>query len=308
MPTINENSIIELASKLFNISILDDIGICKVGSYELALNIDTFVKSTDAPSKMKPYYIGWKSVVSSLSDLYVKGVKPLALLVSLGLNSTVAKHIDEVLNGIKDASEYYQVPIAKWDTNKCRDMFISVASIGKINGYVPLRKNAKVGDVVVVSGYFGLEGLGLSILQGEIKVRDPEIRKIAIESFCMPKPNFKKYEDLIKIGINASIDSSDGLARSLWILSKESFVKIKLFKIPVHPLVEKAITLPELRRRLALYSGEEYIGIFMVPKDKAHLAEEYGFIPIGEAIDKGIGVYDTEGNLIEDIGYVHRIG
>lgn len=308
LPMISENDIIELASKLFDISLLDDIGICRMGDYEFALNIDTFVKSTDAPSKMRPYCIGWKSVVSSLSDLYVKGVKPLALLVSLGLNSTIVKHINEVLSGIKDACEHYQVPVVKWDTNKCKDVFISVASIGKINGYVPLRKNAKVGDYVVVSGYFGLEGLGLGILQGRIKVNDSKIRRDAIESFCMPRPDFKKYEKLIKIGVNASIDSSDGLARSLWILSKESFVKIKLFRIPVHPLVEKAVTHPDLRRALALYSGEEYLGIFTIPKNKVRLAEECEFIPIGEVIDKGVGVYDAEGNVIEDVGYVHKIG
>jgi len=109
---------------------------------------------------------------------------------------------------------------------------------------------------------------------------------------------------------NASIDSSDGLVRSLCLLSRESKVRIVIDKIPIHPLLLKHqdILGNEYIQELTLYGGEEYIGIFSVSPNNAKKLDKFSDLyPIGY-IEKGSGVYLKKEDAImrlEDKGYRH---
>ena len=301
----SELELIELFRKNFRYDKLDDVGVAKLNDELYAFNIDTFVKSSDAPSSMDYICIGWKSILSAISDLYVKGVVPMMILVSLGISQNDVPFLDKLILGVKKAVNKYKLKIVKWDTNSSEDMFISVCNLGKVTFSVPWRSNLKVGDYIVVSDYFGLEGLGLKIMMGLIKNIDKTVSKAALKRFCMPDPDLKKYRELFNKQVNASIDSSDGLARSLWLLSEASNLKIKLSNIPIHPLINK-LSLPlDFKIDLALYSGEEYIGVFSISKKYLSYAKKLGFIPIGKVFEKGVGVYDLKGNIIENRGWIH---
>ena len=303
--SFSELELIKLFRKKFRHDKLDDIGVVKLNDSLYAFNIDTFVKSTDAPPSMDYACIGWKSILSTISDLYVKGVVPIMILVSLGISRNDIPSLDNLILGIKKIVNKYKLNTVKWDTNASEDMFISVCSSGKVTYSVPWRSNLKIDDYIVVSDYFGLEGLGLKIMMRLIKNIDKTVSQIALKRFCMPDPDFKKYKELFDKQVNASIDSSDGLARSLWLLSEASNLKIKLSSIPIHPLINK-LSLPlETKIDLALYSGEEYIGVFSISKEYLSYAKKLGFIPIGKVFDKGVGVYDLKENVIENRGWIH---
>ncbi len=301
----SEQDLINLFRKDFGYNKSDDIGIINFDDASYAFNIDTFVKSTDAPSSMDYRCIGWKSILSSISDLYIKRVEPIGILISLGISQEDLPFLDNLKAGIHDIVEKHQLEVVKWDTNSSEDMFVSVCSFGKVMHPIPWRSKMKKGDYIVVSDYFGLEGLGLKIMMKSIKNIDENISKIALSRFCMPNPDFKKYKKLFKRKVNASIDSSDGLARSLWLLSEASNLKIKLFNTPLHPIINEIPYPYSFKIELALYSGEEYIGVFSIPESNLTYAKEIGFIPIGRVLDEGTGVYDSKGNLIKNKGWIH---
>ena len=304
---VSEDDIISLFRLMFeDKSSLDDIGLFESDDIKLAFNIDTFVKSSDAPSGMDYYYMGWKAVISTISDLYVKGVPPIGLLISIGVSNEDIDGLNALSKGIKDASHKYKLHVVKWDTNSSKDLFLSIAAFGYAPENIPWRKNLKDGDIIVVSDYFGLEGLGLKIMLGEIQA-DPYLSKRAIERFCKPAPDFTKYLYIVKKGVNASTDSSDGLSRALWNLSRSSGKKIILNNLPTHPLIQKSSLPDDIKYEVTLYSGEEYIGVFSISEAMLEDAVDKGFIIIGRVEGKGVGVYDSDGKLILDRGWSHKI-
>jgi|Deesub1362A_J573_1020465.scaffolds.fasta_scaffold00001_350 thiamine-monophosphate kinase len=304
---VSEDDIISLFRLMFkDKSFLDDIGLFESDDTKLAFNIDTFVKSSDAPPRMDYYYMGWKAVISTISDLYVKGVSPIGLLISIGISNEDIRGLNALSKGIKDASNKYKLRVVKWDTNSSKDLFLSIAAFGYASNKIPWRRNLKDNDIIVVSDYFGLEGLGLKIMLGKIQVASP-LSKKAIMRFCKPTPDFGKYLYIVKKGVNASTDSSDGLSRALWNLSRSSGKKIILNNLPIHPLIQKSSLPEDIKYEVTLYSGEEYIGVFSVPEAILEDAMDKGFIVVGKVEGKGVGVYDSDGKLILDRGWSHKI-
>src|SRR5213593_372902 len=55
----------------------------------MVLKSDMLVASTDVPPGMKLWHAARKAAVATVSDFAAKGVKPLALMVSLGLPSVL---------------------------------------------------------------------------------------------------------------------------------------------------------------------------------------------------------------------------
>src|SRR5207237_8794347 len=96
---------------------------------------------------------------------------------------------------------------------------------------------AKPGDVVVISGTFGLTLAGLEILMRDAKSAGA-FRKYAVESVLEPKPRQRFGIALAKF-VSSSIDSSDGLAISLYELAGQSGVNIVIDTMPAAEGVEK---------------------------------------------------------------------
>jgi len=311
----DENYVISLFTKKFRVY-QDDVGVYKIGDKYLVMSIDSFVKSSDAPLNMPYYSMGYKAVISSVSDLFVKGVYPSCLLISLGFSEIAEIELKNLRDGILKALSLYGLSneIYKWDTNYSKDMFITVTSIGLSDKHPPSRKGAKIGDLIYVGDYFGLERLGLDILLGNIKREDLPLKLLyeSIKRFLYPSPKFKKYIEIFKENsIDASIDSSDGLGRSLVIISKASKVGVYIDELPIHPILRKYKTIfrEEYIRDIILNGGEEYIGIFIVKPEYKDLLDKQGFIYIGH-IGRGEGIYYKRNEKYKKIsvkGYLHTL-
>jgi len=311
--TFDERYVINIFTEKFKIS-QDDVGVYKIDDKYLVMSIDSFVRSSDAPLNMPYYSMGYKAVISSISDLFVKGVYPSCLLISLGFSEIAEIEIKSLRDGILKALNLYNLSneVYKWDTNYSRDVFISVTSIGLSDKYPPSRSEAKIGDLIYVGDYFGLERLGLDILLGNIKREDvpPKLLHESINRFLYPSPKFKKYIEIFKENsIDASIDSSDGLGRSLIIISRASKVGIYIDKLPIHPILREYKTIfgEEYLRDIVLNGGEEYIGIFIVKPEYKDLFDRQGFVYIG-FIGGGEGIYYKRNGKYEKIpikGYLH---
>ncbi|MCS7116906.1 MAG: thiamine-phosphate kinase [Nitrososphaerota archaeon] len=245
----------------------DDVAYFPVEKGKLVVKCDMLVRKTDVPRGMSLWQAARKSIVMCVSDFAVKGVKPMAALISIGIpRNFTMNEIKELAKGFKMAKEEYSIEIIGGDTNEADDLIIDCIMLGFAERVVP-RSGAKPGDVVISSGAFGYPPLGLKILLEGLKV-DPSIRDQAISSVLMPKARLDLGIRLSNI-LSASIDSSDGLAISLYEIAQQSNVGIVIDRLPttdsiIQFSVKHGIDVEEL----ILYGGEEYEIVATLPKDR----------------------------------------
>jgi thiamine-monophosphate kinase len=334
MKRFDEQHILGLImSKLGNTNIeplfgKDDISIIPLGKmikmpygdYSLAATCDMLVEHTDVPPKMTFKQIARKSLVSCLSDLSTKGIRPVVALISLGIPLSLNKrNMSEIINGFSSTSEEFGFFIVGGDINQSKELIIDCCMLGFSNNNlkIPRRNGATIGDYVVVSGPFGYSSSGLKILLNDLKSPSSLFKKKSIESVLNPFPQIKFGLKLSKY-LSSSIDSSDGLAKSLHELAKESKVNILVYedKIPIPQELKKFSIVNNLSlHELIFYGGEEYHVVGTVPKKNIkkviNLAKKncLDFFIIGKVVP-GIGkvfvAYPNEQKkLLKNKGFTH---
>jgi thiamine-monophosphate kinase len=258
----------------------DDVSAYDIGNGSWAvLKTDMLVDKTDVPPKMSLWQAARKAVVMNVSDFAAKGVKPLVILVSLGLPGKFAKKssVEEIADGLDAGSREYNVYVIGGDTNESSDLVMSLSLFGMAKkNEVMLRSGACPGDIVAVTGSFGKTSAGLKILVNGLKV-SPKVREVLVDSVLMPHARLQEGLALSKIkAASATIDSSDGLAWSLHELARASKVGFLIDNPPVAPEVREFAEVNKLSSlELALNGGEEYELVLAVkPKlwDKAQRA------------------------------------
>jgi thiamine-monophosphate kinase len=295
----------------------DDVSAYDLGNGKLAvLKTDMLVGLTDVPPGMSLWQAARKAVVMNISDFAAKGVKPLTLLVSLGLPANISREeVKEIGKGLNAGAREYGAYVIGGDTGESTDLIISISLFGlaeKAN--LVLRSGAQPNDIVAVTGSFGKTAAGLRILLK--KAKSPEaLRKSLIESVLMPHARLEEGLALsLSQTASASIDSSDGLAWSLHEIARASKVGFLIDKLPV---AEEAIRFATLNRLdasdLALYGGEEYEVVVTVKskfwKKAEKAVEDAGgkLIRIGKVTKERQVLLKTEGKAraIEPHGYEH---
>ncbi|MFX1296926.1 MAG: thiamine-monophosphate kinase [Promethearchaeota archaeon] len=287
----------------------------------IVFNSDMLVSTTDMPYLMNFYQIGRKSVIMNVSDLLVKGVKPLGLIISFGLPKELKKYeFVDLLHGIIDCSIKYDMDYIGGDLNETKELIINPIVFGFKNpSTIIYRKGIKVGDILIANNKFGLTGVGFDIvLNKKGDLQDFPDYKRSIMSIL--EPQITGIEAFIlserKIA-TSSIDSSDGLSKSLEdlmlsnpkigfeldfnmnLIDKEAFKYSNEFSVPLEDLV--------------LNGGEEFIHLFTLdPKDfitaQNEIQSNYGQIfRIGKVISEENTFIVKEGQRreIKSYGFEH---
>lgn len=277
MKKFNEKQILNLIVSEFSNNNMescfgrDDISIIPLNSLSkeldenkfLAITCDMLIEHTDVPPTMNFEQIARKSIVSSISDLVSKGIKPKAALISLGIPRTSKNSdISKLINGLSLASKEFDIDIIGGDINESTEIIIDCCMIGNLSSKigVPRRSGAHEGDYIVVSGIFGYSSSGLKILKDNLQTPDNSFKKKSIDSVLKPYPSYK-FGLLLAPYFNSSIDSSDGLASSLYELSRESNVNflVEEDKIPIPPKLDEFLSITNLEfHDIIFYGGEEY--------------------------------------------------
>ncbi len=232
-------------------------------------SIDTLVASTDVPEGTSLRSAARKAAVAVVSDFASKGINVEAMLFSISLPFVYdSGDVDKIAEGLRDAAQEYSFRFLGGDTNEAKDFVITCCGIGFSNGQMPSRSGAKPGNVLAVTGLFGLHPLGLWMLKSE-KTPQTSIESLAIERLLRPKAHVREGVLAASSGVlTASIDSSDGLLWSLYEISENSGVKVMLDFLPVYPGLEEAAEMHGLSvDRLVLEGGEEYELVFTVERD-----------------------------------------
>jgi len=227
----------------------------------IVLKSDMLVGSTDIPPGMSLWQAARKAVVATVSDFAAKGLRPLALMVSLGLPASLGrKGIREIGLGLGRGAKEYGCPIIGGDTNQSSELIIDCIGAGEADPRRLVRRDgARPGDVVAVTGEFGNVAAGLRLLLSGKKLTFSKNQALT-DAVLLPKARLDEGLALASSGVvTSSIDSSDGLAWSLHELARASRVRISLDTLPV---AKEAMGFGKARGfsalKLALYGGEEY--------------------------------------------------
>lgn len=257
--------------------ILDDCALIKTKNKNLLVNTDSLIENVHFNDiTICPQDLGWKAVVSNISDLLSSGSKKtIGITISLILPSkTEWIWVEDLYRGINKALKKYGGIILGGDCSKGNQKAISITAFG-IQGELELRRDAcKPGDVILTTGIHGLSKLGFLIknkinLNNDISLKKRLISK-SIEHFCRPKVYPSFLNNLIKTRSNKKIkrigctDSSDGLFQALQDLASASECKaiINYEKIPK----DKDWPIGDKWDEYYFFGGEDYELVFSLPK------------------------------------------
>jgi thiamine-monophosphate kinase len=290
----------------------DDVAFFPPGKGKLVAKVDMLVEHTDVPPGMTYRQAARKAVAMCVSDFAAKGVKPDSFMVSLGLRKGVTQEeVDALAEGFRDAEREWKVHLVGGDTNESEELVIDCAMLGFAMRIVP-RDGSSPGDSLVVTGRFGYTRAGLDILTRSAKA-EADFRRRATASVLLPTPNLR-----MGIGIapylTSAMDSSDGLARSLYTLARASGVGFELTSLPIADGVKKFASSNGLDpETLVLQGGEEYVVVGTVRRRKLGAARRAARKAGGELLE--IGTTTSSGRVelltggarrpVEDEGWTH---
>ncbi len=223
-----------------------------------------------------PYQIGYKAAMVNISDVCASGAEPKYITVALSLpKQTEIEFVQEFYKGLKDACK--DVEIVGGDITGSDKIYISITAIGITKDRkISSRKNAKIGQKIIVSGSHGSSGAGLAeLLNGNRTGK-------FITKHLMPEAQLdfsRKIASTIKEDY-AMMDTSDGLMDALSQIANESGVllDVDFEKIPYDKEIENF----KNYKNLILYGGEDYQLV-------ATVTDPQDFTVIGE-VKEGLGV------------------
>ena len=132
--------------------IADDCALIKTKNKNLLVNTDSLVENVHFNDiTIHPQDLGWKAVVSNISDLLSSGSKKtIGITISLVLPTrTEWVWVEELYIGINKALKEYGGIILGRDCSKGNQKTISITAFG-IQGELELRRNAcKPGDIIL---------------------------------------------------------------------------------------------------------------------------------------------------------------
>ena len=266
-----------------------------------------------------PESVGHRCLARGLSDLAAMGATPLAAFLSIALPPELAAQknrrksgrgkswLDHFLDGFLALAKTANVPLAGGDTAQSPALaadapayrtpvghspsglaIADIILIGAVKrGAALLRSNARVGDVIYVTGALGGAAAELLALERTPKKFAALTSAAAGHPHLYPEPRIASAHVLAtRFKIPAAIDISDGLSTDLTHICEESGVAAELdaAAIPIHPLATQAqeqshrgrnaarnATNPTLALNLALplnlalHGGEDYELLFTAP-------------------------------------------
>ena len=219
--------------------------------------------------------IGQKSVSCNVSDIAAMGGRPSFMFVSLCLaESTEEAWLDGLYTGLAEACRRYDVVLAGGDTTRGTAVTISITLLGRVAPpHLCLRRHARPGDLLCVTGPLGGSAAGLAMLSAGLK--PPGYLR---EKYLTPGCRLD-VAPLIAPLAHAMIDISDGLAPETHHICDHSGTgaRIVAADIPIHPSVHDAAeTTATDVIALALSGGEDFELLFSMPPDKLQVLRDGG--------------------------------
>jgi len=285
---INKN--IKLFTKDIVKGVGDDTAVLKFNKkHHLLLTTDTLVQDDHFNLKwFTAEQIGNKAIESNVSDIASMGGFPKYALISLTLpKNTNINFIDTLYNGINKTSKKYKISIIGGNITHGKEISITITLIGLVEKKnLCLRSNAKVGDLIAVTGNLGSSRAGLQLLRNGKK-------GASINYYLNPKCKLDIGRKLIGF-VNAMEDVSDGLASEVLNICNSSKVGAIIYKdlIPLNKnIVIDAKKVKKNPYDYALYGGEDFELVFTINDTQLKKLKGIKCLVVGEILPKNKGIY-----------------
>ncbi len=254
--------------------------------------------------------LGWKAAAVNLSDIAAMGAWPEFAVVTLGL--TGAEPVDGVkamYRGMKDLCGRFEAQVIGGDIVRAPVLFITVAMTGAAHGQgaaLLTRDAARAGDVIAVTGSLGSSAGGLALLTEGSTGADGPVAEHLLEAHRRPMPRVGEGVLLVRHGVEAAMDVSDGLVADLAKMCEASGVSA-VVRADMLPIDERlANVFPDQCASMALEGGEDYELLFTAPLgvvERASVEIDVPVTVIGEIREGDGGV-----EVIDGLGEELRVG
>jgi len=314
--TLGEREAIRLIDKIIKsdatVGIGDDCAAIDIGDKFLLVTTDMMVTKWHMPKGMGPYDIGWSIVAVNLSDIAAMGGKPLGIVTAIGITrGHPIEYLEQMVDGMNDCARRFGTSVVGGDTKEHEDIVLCGTALGEVDkDKILLRRGAKAGDLVAVTGCLGKAGAGFYSLKRQLGLKDAE------DALKRPWPRIKEGMALGDSMIATScMDISDGLSSSVFELSRNSGMtyEIDYARIPKAKEVEMAFHDLERQKDLVLNFGDDFELLFTIKREAegelAALSEKLGcpLTVIGKVTsgEENILIDNGKREKLENLGYEH---
>jgi thiamine-monophosphate kinase len=271
----------------------DDASVWRSGAADQIGTTDVLVQDVHFTLKTTTWCdLGWKALAINISDIAAMGGEPGYVLVSLGLPpETEVDDVAEFYRGLMEAASVFGVDVCGGNVSRAPVVFISLSVVGEAAGGILMRSEAQPGDRIAVTGYLGQAAAGLRMLLAGLEF-DAETAAALKKAHQRPYPRVAEGQVLVRNGVKAAIDISDGLMGDLAHICKASRVGARVWAdtIPIHPPVKAAFKEESLA--LAISGGEDYELLFTASGEVMDRVRGLIQIPvtvIGEVVSDHLG-------------------
>ena len=251
----------------------DDCSVFSIDDKKFGLiTTDISIENTHFKRDLSPpENIGYKAMVSNISDISAMGGNARYAFISIGIPaSTDENYILSIYKGMINAANAANIYLAGGDTSRSDNLIINIAIYGEIEkNRLIKRSGALPGHNIYLTGSTGESMAGLEVLQTGGK-NSEKYAKLVNRHSCPPIRYDIVSSIIEKYSPTSMIDISDGLLSDLYHIcecSKTGFIIISE-ALPISgDLKNFSLNFNKDYFYYALESGEEYELLFTSPMD-----------------------------------------
>lgn len=290
----------------------DDCAAIDLGDKYLLMTTDMMATKSHVPKGTGPYDIGWSIIAVNLSDIAAMGGRPIGLVTAIGITrGHPIDFIEQLADGMNDCARRFGTSIVGGDTKEHDDLVLCGTAFGEVRkDRILLRKGAKAGDLIAVSGVLGRAGAGFHSMKRGLGLKEAE------DALKRPWPRIREGIALGESGfVTSCMDVSDGLSTSIFEMSRNSGMtyEVDYEKIPKAKEIEMAFHDLERQKDLVLNFGDDFELLFTIRREAeealSRLAKECGcpFTVIGKVTsgEENILIDGGKREKLENLGYEH---
>lgn len=262
---------------------------------DLAITMDTQIEGVHFFQGLPAAQVAERALAVNLSDLAAMGAAPRYAFVSL----TSPPHFDRraFFRALLRAARSAGLRLAGGDLSSASHVQVVITLLGARQGRFLERSGATPGEVIYVGGEVGVSGLGYLLLSRGARLEGRRLQlpaglekrfsaaaRKAIRRHLGPIPQLALGTELAKLPGGGALDISDGLAKDLHRLCRESGVGARItaemvpMPLPYRRLAERLGT---PWQDLAQGGGEDYVLLFTLAPE---IPPPAGAVAIGKII------------------------
>jgi thiamine-monophosphate kinase len=237
--------------------------------FDTVATMDAMVAGVHFLPDDPPDLVARKLVRVNLSDLAAKGAVPVAAMLAAAFPFGVDNDwLRRFATGLGDDLRRFSVALIGGDTVATPGpLTLSLTALGRVAaGQGLLRRGARPGDDIWVSGTIGDGALGLAAAKGELAGATGEHVAFLADRYRLPRPRVELGPRLVGLA-TAAMDVSDGLVQDLGHICRLSGLsaEVEAAKVPLSPAAGAVLLADQSLLASVLAGGDDYELLFTAP-------------------------------------------